>query len=119
MPYGLFEISCLTHDEDSSMKRRFLSFRVFRTALSLLAVALAPNAASGQAQATTGVIRGVATDSSGNPISAFITVRNRETNFTRTVRASDRGIYVTTLLPLGNYDVSARAVGYSPTGKSD
>ena len=101
------------------MTWRFLSWVSVLTTLSLPAVALVPSTLCGQAQATTGVIRGVASDSSGNPVAAFVTVRNRETNFTRTVKASDQGVFVTTLLPLGNYDVSARAVGYAPTAKSN
>jgi carboxypeptidase family protein/TonB-dependent receptor-like protein len=90
-----------------------------RFSFLLAALSFAPTLLHAQAQATTGVIRGIATDSSGNPVSAFVTVRNTETNYTRTVRASDRGVFVTTLLPLGNYNVSARAVGYSPITKSN
>jgi hypothetical protein len=100
------------------MKLRALSPSL-RFCLLFAALSLAPVALNGQAQATTGVIRGTATDSSGNPVAAFVTVRNTETNFTRTVKASDRGVFVTTLLPLGNYQVSARAVGYSPAAKSN
>jgi hypothetical protein len=100
------------------MKLRALSPSL-RFCLLFAALSLAPVALNGQAQATTGVIRGTATDSSGNPVAAFVTVRNTETNFTRTVKASDRGVFVTTLLPLGNYQVSARAVGYSPATKSN
>ena len=80
----------------------------------LAALSFTPSILFAQAQATTGVIRGTATDSSGNPVPAFVTVRNTETNYTRTVKADDGGVFVTTLLPLGNYTVSARSVGYSP-----
>jgi len=100
------------------MKWRALS-RSLRLPLLLAALSFTPTHLYAQAQATTGVIRGVATDSSGKPVSAFVTVRNTETNYTRTVKASDEGVFVTTLLPLGNYNVSARAVGYSPTTKSN
>jgi hypothetical protein len=100
------------------MKWRALS-RSLRFPLLLAALSFAPTLLYAQAQATTGVIRGVATDSSGNPVAAFVTVRNTETNYTRTVKASDQGVFVTTLLPLGNYSVSARAVGYAPTSKSN
>jgi hypothetical protein len=100
------------------MKWRVLP-TLLRFSLFLAALSFAPVALHAQAQATTGVIRGTATDSSGNPVAAFVTVRNTETNFTRTVKASDRGIFVTTLLPLGDYQVSARAVGYSPATKSN
>src|SRR6266566_2372556 len=100
------------------MKWRALS-RSLRFPLLLAALSFAPTLLYAQAQATTGVIRGVATDSSGKPVAAFVTVPNTETNFTRTVKASDEGVFVTTLLPLGNYNVSARAVGYSPINKSN
>ena len=83
------------------MKWRALS-RSLRFPLLLAAVSFTPTLLYAQAQATTGVIRGVATDSSGKPVSAFVTVRNTETNYTRTVKASDEGVFVTTLLPLGN-----------------
>ena len=103
------------------MKRRVLSVVGLPVTLLFFVAALFFSASrlGAQAQATTGVIRGVATDSSGNPIAAFVTVRNTETNYTRTVKASDAGVFVTTLLPLGNYNVSARAVGYSPATKSN
>ena len=97
------------------MKWRALSVTLQLSA----ALSFAPTLLYAQAQATTGIIRGIATDSSGNPVPAFVTVRNTETNYTRTVKASDRGVFVTTLLPLGNYQVSARAVGYSPVTKSN
>jgi hypothetical protein len=100
------------------MKLRALSSSL-RFCLLFAALSFAPVALRAQAQATTGVIRGTATDSSGNAVAAFVTVRNTETNFTRTVKASDQGVFVTTLLPLGSYQVSARAVGYSPATKSN
>jgi len=100
------------------MKWRALS-RSLQFPVLLAALSFAPTLLQAQAQATTGVIRGIATDSSGNPVAAFVTVRNTETNYTRTVKASDQGVFVTTLLPLGNYNVSARAVGYTPTTKSN
>src|SRR5687768_1260336 len=100
------------------MKWRSISL-LPRLFLLVAAFSFVPTLLQAQAQATTGVIRGVARDSSGNPVSAFVTVRNTETNYTRTVQASDLGVFVTTLLPLGNYTVSARAVGYSPVTRSN
>jgi hypothetical protein len=100
------------------MKWRALSVPL-RLSLLVAALSFAPRFLNAQAQATTGVVRGVATDSSGNPVAAVVTVRNTETNYTRTVNASDRGVFVATLLPLGNYQISARAVGYSPVTKSN
>ena len=90
-----------------------------RSALAFLAILLFPVALHAQAQATTGVLRGTSTDSSGQPITAAITLRNIETNFTRRVQASDRGVFVATLLPLGTYELSARAVGYTPVTQSN
>ena len=60
------------------MKWRALSPSL-RFALLLAAASLTPTILFAQAQATTGVIRGVATDPSGNPVAAFVTVRNTET----------------------------------------
>ena len=84
-------------------------------ALAATAIMLRVSPLAAQSQATTGVIRGVVTDSAGVVVPlATVTLRNLETNFQRTLTASDRGIYVGTLLPLGTYDVSARRIGYRP-----
>jgi hypothetical protein len=79
----------------------------------VVAVVLWAHVALGQVQATTGVVRGVVADTAGGPVAtATVTLRNVETNGTRTVRTSDAGVYVATLVPLGRYDVTARALGY-------
>ncbi len=83
-------------------------------------VALAPTALHAQAQATTGIIRGVVRDSAGAPIAdATVTLRHTETNLSRTVRTSEAGLYVGTLLPLGPYEVTVRALGYRPAAQRD
>src|SRR3989475_2400270 len=65
-----------------------------------------------QAQATTGIIRGVVTDPSGNVVAgARVTVTDVQTQFQRTVVSNEKGVFVAPLLPLGTYDVTARAVG--------
>ncbi|HEY6853255.1 MAG TPA: TonB-dependent receptor, partial [Gemmatimonadales bacterium] len=82
-------------------------------AVLLLCVAAVSSVAA-QSQATTGVIRGVVSDPSGTPIAnAQVTVHDVETNFERTVQSNERGVFVALLLPLGTYNVTARAVGYS------
>jgi hypothetical protein len=43
---------------------------------------------------------------------ATVTIRNVETNISRDVATNDRGIYVATLLPVGRYELRARALGY-------
>ena len=100
------------------MKWRALASSL-RFALLLAALSSAPTLLSAQVQATTGIIRGTTMDASGNPVAATVTIRNTETNFTRTIRTSDVGIFVATLVPLGNYQVSARAVGHNPAQRSD
>ena len=65
-----------------------------------------------QAQATTGIIRGVVRDPTGQPVAgAAVVMEHRETGFTTTVETTSSGRFVRTLLPLGTYDVTARAIG--------
>ena len=79
----------------------------------VLALAL-PIAAAAQSQATTGIIRGVVSDPSGAPVAgAAVTLRETQTGFQRQVTTNDRGVFVASLLPLGTYDVTGRAVGYN------
>jgi hypothetical protein len=73
-----------------------------------------PSALRAQSQATTGIIRGVVTDPNGNAVKgAAVTVRDALTNFTRTLTTDEKGVFVASLLPLGSYDVVAKAVGFS------
>ncbi len=89
-------------------------------ALALVFAAVLPNRLAAQAQATTGVIRGLVTDEANAPVAgAQVTLRNQETNITRTVRTSDRGIYAAPLLPLGRYEVSVRAIGFAAIARRD
>ena len=72
-----------------------------------------PAALQAQAQATTGVIRGTVTDTTGQPLAgATVTLRNRETNAERTLNTNASGTYVATLLRVGSYDIGARALGF-------
>ena len=78
--------------------------------LAALAVFAVPALAAAQAQATTGVIRGVVRDPTGTPIpGAVVEFVHRETGLRTTVRTTPSGIFVRPLLPLGTYDVSSRA----------
>ena len=90
---------------------------LIRSRLTLLATVLlafiVPQPLPAQSQATTGVLRGTVTDTVGTPLTeASVTVRNIRTNFSRTINTNSRGVYVATLLPPGDYTVSARALGY-------
>jgi hypothetical protein len=83
------------------------------TLLFGLAFAAMPGRLQAQAQATTGVVRGTVTDSAGQPIAgATVTLRHTETNAARSLTTNDRGVYAATLLRVGNYDATGRAVGY-------
>jgi hypothetical protein len=90
--------------------------RLLRATWQVLAAAVllaAPAALHAQAQATTGVIRGIVSDSAGQPLSgAVVTLRNLETNADRVLTTNDRGVYVATLLRVGTYNVAARALGF-------
>jgi hypothetical protein len=60
-------------------------------------------------------MRGLVTDSTGAPVvRPSVTLRGTETNYERVVIGSDRGLFVATLLPLGTYDVTVRALGFRP-----
>ena len=87
--------------------------RSIRILVAGLALALLPGLLRAQAQATTGVVRGTVSDSTGQPVSgATVTLRHQETNASRSLTTNDRGVYAATLLRVGNYDASSRALGY-------
>ncbi len=91
----------------SRWPRRSLTLLLSSLLLTLPAILQA------QAQATTGVIRGTVTDSTGRPLNdATVTLRNRETNAERTLSTNASGVYVATLLRVGTYDLKARALGF-------
>ena len=84
-----------------------------------LAFAAAPASLLAQAQATTGVIRGTVTDTTGGTLAgALVTLRNAETNAERVLTTNERGVYVATLLRVGTYDVTARALGFQEAKES-
>jgi outer membrane receptor protein involved in Fe transport len=86
----------------------------------LLALAVAfPVISAAQSQATTGIIRGVVTDPAGTPVAgATVALHETQTGFQRQTTTNERGVFIASLLPLGTYDVSARAVGYSETRRT-
>src|SRR5213594_4969853 len=78
-----------------------------------------PVVLAAQSQATTGVIRGTVTDPSGTAVAgASVVLHESQTGFQRQVVTNERGIFVAPLMPLGTYDVTARAVGFSETRRS-
>src|SRR5881296_2927200 len=77
-----------------------------------LVLACWPTSLAAQAQATTGVIRGTVSDPSGNVVvGALVTLTDMQTRFQRTVTTNEKGVFVAPLLPLGTYELRARAVG--------
>jgi hypothetical protein len=104
-----------------TLRRALASLATGLACIACIAGAAAPTARlHAQAQATTGVIRGTVTDETRAPVAdAPVTLRNQETNVARTLRTSDRGLYVATLLPLGRYEVTVRAIGFEPTTRRD
>src|SRR5438067_1274870 len=90
---------------------RFLA-RLFFVVGVALSLACWPTYLAAQAQATTGVIRGTVSDPSGNVVvGAQVTVTETQTRFQRTVTTNEKGVFVAPLLPLGTYELRARAVG--------
>ncbi len=86
----------------------------FLVGAALLLSVGVPASLGAQSQATTGIIRGVVTDPNGNAAKgAAVTVRDALTHFTRTLTTDEKGVFVASLLPLGSYDVVAKAVGFS------
>ncbi|MCY3760867.1 MAG: carboxypeptidase regulatory-like domain-containing protein, partial [Gemmatimonadetes bacterium] len=75
---------------------------------------LLPGTLEAQSQATTGVIRGSVRDQFDNPVAeAAVALRETRTNYERTLTSSDLGLFTAALLPLGSYDVTVRAPGWS------
>ena len=88
--------------------------------LTLVVLALLPAALQAQAQATTGIVRGMVRDEAGAAVAgALVTLRNTETNLSRTMRSVESGLYVATLLPLGRYEVTVRALGFESQAQRD
>ncbi len=65
-------------------------------------------------QATTGTFGGSVTDESGAVVpGAQVTVTNAETKATREIVTNDAGLYSFPFLPIGKYDVTVKAKGFS------
>lgn len=63
---------------------------------------------------TTGTITGTVSDRSGASLAgASVTIRNTSTNLTRNVSTDDYGYFQAVLLPVGEYEVSAKADGFN------
>ncbi|MEW6730118.1 MAG: TonB-dependent receptor [Acidobacteriota bacterium] len=84
----------------------------------LLGCLCLPSIAWAQSTATGGQIVGQVEDTSGAAIAgAEVTVRNKNTNYTRTVTTDDAGRYTIPLVPTGPYEVVCKASGFEPSGQ--
>lgn len=85
-----------------------------RSVLVLSLLLLFPTILFAQSQATTGVIEGTVTDSSGGVLPGVtITLRNTATNFEQTHVTDSQGRFRGVLLPLGPYEVKASLEGFA------
>ncbi len=67
-----------------------------------------------QTQITTGVIQGTVTDPSGAVVAgADVTVKNLDTNFTKTMTTDSDGRFVAVLMPPGRYEVQVAKGGFA------
>jgi len=85
-----------------------------RGVLTMLTIVLLSGAAFAQSQATTGVIEGTVSDSSGAVLpGATVTLTNTGTNFTRDLVTDADGRFRGLLLPLGTYKLTVALAGFS------
>jgi hypothetical protein len=93
--------------------RRFKFSSPLPALVALLALGLAGTAELlAQEQATTGVIRGRVVDPTGSPVAAAeVMIRHDQTGLIRQYATNNSGVFVATLLPVGSYDVTVRAMG--------
>ncbi|MDX1393372.1 MAG: TonB-dependent receptor [Gemmatimonadota bacterium] len=98
---------------DSAIRRSRFGLHACLTLFALTAAAFVTAAdLAAQAEATTGVIRGIVVDPTGNGVpGAAVQISHRETGLSVTVLTTSSGRFVRTLLPLGTYDVTATALG--------
>src|SRR5579871_1858798 len=86
---------------------------MFFTARAVLVLSLLPVLASAQ-QALTGTITGTVTDPTEAAIpAAQVTARNVETGLERTTSSGELGLYTLTLLPVGDYEITAKKQGFA------
>ncbi|HEY0170826.1 MAG TPA: carboxypeptidase regulatory-like domain-containing protein [Pyrinomonadaceae bacterium] len=92
------------------MKKRATTLLPLLAAAALLLTALAPRAAA----QTTGTISGTVVDEKGASIpGATAVARNTQTNISRTAQTDADGRYRFTGMPVGGYEITAEAAGFS------
>src|ERR1043166_8478603 len=84
-------------------------------AMFLLLLLLA-SAIAAQTQITTGTIQGTVVDANGAVVpGANVEIRNRDTNFSRSLTTDEDGRFVAPLLQPGNYSVTVSKQGFATT----
>src|SRR5262245_38856295 len=88
--------------------------RLHVVALTMIVCLAVPAGLAAQSQITTGVIDGVAADSSGAVLPGVdVEIRNVDTNFTRTLTTDANGRFVALQLPPGRYTVQLKLSGFA------
>ncbi len=96
--------------------------RAFAIAILVAAVLGSGPAAAvwSQSNATTGTLRGTATDPKGASVpEAKVTARNQETRYTRETQTGDDGYFNIPLLPVGAYELRVEKAGFATLVHSD
>ncbi len=94
------------------IKNRFLFTSVAAWVIFSLILCTESFAVGGEK--TTGVIEGRVRDEEGKSLPGVqVTLKNLETNYTRTTTTDENGFYRARLLPLGKYQVEAQLMGFS------
>ena len=87
----------------------------FLRVILVIVSVLAATFALGQSQATTGVVEGVVTDSSGGVLPGVtVTMRNTATNFEQVQVTDSAGRFRGVQLPLGPYEIRVALAGFAP-----
>ena len=98
------------------MSRSSFSWRLAVGAIAIVGMLLSQRAT---AQVTTGSLSGVVADPTGAVlVGANVTVRDMGTNSTRIVKTDSSGLYQAPDLPIGQYEVSVRMVGFKTVAKT-
>ena len=94
---------------------RSLSFLLLAL-LTSASILLVPREVRAQSAGNTGQIVGLVVDPTlASVAGAEVAVRNTNTNFSRTTVADAGGRFTLPLLPLGPYEITAKAPGFEPT----
>src|SRR5262245_48142042 len=83
--------------------------------LAVAACALALNGGAAAAQRQTAVLEGTVQDSTGAVVTdAAVTIRDPDTNLTRTIQTDSFGTFRLSDLPIGTYEVRVARDGFTP-----